>query len=82
MYHMHKSSHFSVVYMSDITRLTQDETVVMQKNSMFFKKGEADEEGEGSDRDVGTGGGLYPGAPDHDASPKPATRLKEKRMNR
>lgn len=45
-------------------------------------KGEADEEGEGSDRDVGTGGGLYPGAPDHDASPKPATRLKEKRMNR
>ncbi|XP_027206915.1 PRKC apoptosis WT1 regulator protein-like isoform X1 [Penaeus vannamei] len=44
--------------------------------------GEADEEGEGSDRDVGTGGGLYPGAPDHDASPKPATRLKEKRMNR
>ncbi|XP_042856339.1 PRKC apoptosis WT1 regulator protein-like isoform X2 [Penaeus japonicus] len=46
------------------------------------RPGEADEEGEGSDRDVGTGGGLYPGAPDHDASPKPATRLKEKRMNR
>lgn len=43
-----------------------------------------DEEYEGSDRDVGVGGGggLFPGAPDHDASPKPATRLKEKRMNR
>ncbi|XP_064102185.1 PRKC apoptosis WT1 regulator protein-like isoform X1 [Macrobrachium nipponense] len=47
--------------------------------------GEADEECEGSDRDGGGGGGgggLFPGAPDHDASPKPATRLKEKRMNR
>lgn len=43
--------------------------------------GEADEECEGSERDAGTGG-LFPGAPDHDASPKPATRLKEKRMNR
>ncbi|XP_071552856.1 uncharacterized protein [Panulirus ornatus] len=42
---------------------------------------EADEECEGSERETGTGG-LYPGAPDHDASPKPATRLKEKRMNR
>ncbi|KAK7018681.1 hypothetical protein SK128_022624 [Halocaridina rubra] len=47
------------------------------------RPGEADEECEGSDREVGTGGGgLFPGAPDHDASPKPATRLKEKRMNR
>lgn len=52
-------------------------------NMLFhWKIGEADEEGEASDRDGGTGGGLYPGAPDHDASPKPATRLKEKRMNR
>ncbi|XP_045582254.1 PRKC apoptosis WT1 regulator protein isoform X2 [Procambarus clarkii] len=46
------------------------------------RPGEADEECEGSERDAGTGGGLFPGAPDHDASPKPATRLKEKRMNR
>ncbi|XP_042212916.1 PRKC apoptosis WT1 regulator protein-like isoform X3 [Homarus americanus] len=43
---------------------------------------EADEECEESERDAGTGGGLFPGAPDHDASPKPATRLKEKRVNR
>lgn len=43
--------------------------------------GEADEECEGSERETGTGG-LFPGSQDHDASPKPATRLKEKRMNR
>ncbi|XP_076057833.1 uncharacterized protein LOC143035124 [Oratosquilla oratoria] len=48
----------------------------------------ADEECDGSDRETcggavgGTSVGLYPGAPDHDASPKPATRLKEKRLNR
>ncbi|XP_042212915.1 PRKC apoptosis WT1 regulator protein-like isoform X2 [Homarus americanus] len=46
------------------------------------RPGEADEECEESERDAGTGGGLFPGAPDHDASPKPATRLKEKRVNR
>lgn len=44
--------------------------------------GEADEECDGNERETGTGGGLFPGAPDHDDSPKPATRLKEKRMNR
>ncbi|MPC49516.1 hypothetical protein E2C01_043319 [Portunus trituberculatus] len=45
------------------------------------RPGEADEEGEASERETGTGG-LFPGSQDHDASPKPATRLKEKRMNR
>ncbi|KAL7641773.1 UNVERIFIED_CONTAM: hypothetical protein RMT77_007647 [Armadillidium vulgare] len=45
------------------------------------RTGEANEDGDGSDKESGVSG-LHPGHQDHDASPKPTTRLKEKRMNR
>ncbi|KAG7173877.1 putative PRKC apoptosis WT1 regulator protein-like [Homarus americanus] len=38
------------------------------------RPGEADEECEESERDAGTGGGLFPGAPDHDANQTTQTK--------